>query len=282
MKNPFQPGHWLLLAVVALGLNGCNKGRSGQDNLHSVLWVQTSAEYAATTTGIYAAATRALQDIVEAASGDTGRMVVVMDLDETIVDNSRFKAHQLQANFGAPLRTWDQWMAMRNATAVPGALEFIGAAREMGVKVMIVTNRRCAVRTGDDRVCPQEEDTLANLQELGLRFDGDSIFLRGERPPERCVDYLSGVERVSGAWVSADKASRRSCVMHDNDIVMMFGDQLGDFVTNPDNSTLDSREAAMNEYEDRWGKTWFLIPNPTYGTWLLLLYPDRREHLHGN
>jgi acid phosphatase len=282
MNKRIQQSLWLVLSVFALGLSGCSKSRSGQDNLHSVLWVQTSAEYAATTTGIYAAATRALQDSVEARAGDTERMVIVMDLDETIVDNSRFKAHELQADLGSPLKTWDEWITLQNATAVPGAIEFIEAAQGMGVKVMIVTNRRCVVRTGDDRVCPQEDDTLANLRQLGLQFDGESLFLRGERSPDRCVDYLSGVERLSGAWATADKASRRSCVMHDYDIVMMFGDQLSDFVTNPEVSTLDSREASLNEYEDRWGKSWFLIPNPTYGTWLRLLYPDKREHLHGN
>jgi acid phosphatase len=152
----------------------------------------------------------------------------------------------------------------------------------MGVKVMVVTNRRCVARPGVAAECPQEADTLANLQALGLEMDGDSIFLRGERPPEKCLDYLSADESQHGTWASADKSSRRSCVQHDYDIVMMFGDQLSDFVTNPEVSTLESRAMSLAEHEDRWGRSWFLIPNPTYGTWLRLLYPDKTAHLHGN
>jgi acid phosphatase len=273
---------WLVFLVISVSLGGCTKSSGRQENLDAVLWVQTSSEYVATTTGIYAAATRALKQAVDARDGKSGRMVVVMDLDETIVDNSRYKAHQIQSDFGSPLKAWDQWIELRNATAVPGALNFISAARGMGVLVMIVTNRRCVARPGDDAYCPQEEDTLANLQQLGLQFDGESLFLRGERPPEQCLDYLSAEESQSGTWASADKSSRRSCVRHDYEIVMMFGDQLSDFVTNPETSTLESRKASLAQYEDRWGRSWFLIPNPTYGTWLRLLYPDKRTHLHGN
>ena len=273
---------WLVLSVVSIGLVGCTKSSGRQENLNSVLWVQTSSEYVATTTGIYAAATAALKNIVDARDGNTERMVVVMDLDETVVDNSKYKAHQIQSDFGAPLKTWDQWIALRNGTAVPGALGFISAAQEMGVTVMIVTNRRCAARPDDEAECPQEEDTLANLRQLGLQVDGESIFLRGERPPEQCLDYLSAGESEQGTWSSADKSSRRSCVRHDYEIVMMFGDQLSDFVTNPEVSTLESRQMSLAEHEDRWGKSWFLIPNPTYGMWLRLLYPDKKAHLHGN
>jgi hypothetical protein len=55
---------WLVMATVAVSLSGCSKGSGRQENLNAVLWVQTSSEYAATTTGIYAAATTTLENIV--------------------------------------------------------------------------------------------------------------------------------------------------------------------------------------------------------------------------
>ena len=271
----------ILIFLSLIILCGCTRSSGEQDNLNAVLWVQTSVEYTATTSGIYAAATAALQQTIAAEIDVPGRMVVVMDLDETILSNSRFKAHQLLQKSREQSKTWDQWIVLRNATAVPGAVEFIKASQELGVTVRIITNRRCLERPDDRDDCPQKEDSLANLRQVGVKIDGSAILMRGEQSPERCLGLLSGAEKEAGGWSTIDKTSRRECVSQDFDIMMMVGDQLGDFVGDSGRSTLASRDASLMQYQDKWGKTWFMLPNPTYGTWFMLLYPDRRAHLVG-
>jgi predicted secreted acid phosphatase len=73
--------------------------------------------------------------------------------------------------------------------------------------------------------------------------------------------------------------SRRQCVELDNDIVMLVGDQLGDFVGGIEETALASRNAIVDQYKENCGSIWFVIPNPIYGAWLNLLQPDKRSHL---
>ena len=275
----FQSQCLAILFFTSVFLCGCTRAGGGQDNLNAVLWVQTSVEYTATTTGIYEAATTELRRVVEARA-DAGRpLAVVLDLDETILDNSRYKAHELLVRSQDRRKSWDQWIALRNATAVPGAVEFVRVSQELGVAVYVITNRRCEPRLDSKGECPQQEDSLANLLQTGLKIDDQALLFRGERPPEQCLELLIGAERETGSWSTADKTSRRACVRHDFDVVLIAGDQLSDFVGDIGNSTLESRDALQSQYQHMWGRTWFMIPNPTYGAWFRLLYPDRRSHL---
>ena len=60
---------------------------------------------------------------------------------------------------------------------------------------------------------------------------------------------------------------------------MLIGDQLGDFIGGLEETTPESRKVLLEQYRGKWGDTWFMIPNPTYGSWLDLLQPDKRSHL---
>jgi len=271
----------VLLLLISTILCACTRSSGREENLNAVLWVQTSVEYIATTTGIYAAATAALQQSFDVEIDAPGQMAVVLDLDETIFNNSRYKAHELQVKSREQITSWDQWAALRNATAVPGAVEFIRASQELGVNVRIITNRRCAKRPNDLDSCPQREDVLANLRHIGVEINDYALLMKGDKPPDRCMGLLSDAEKEAGTWSTSDKTSRHECIGHDYDIVMMLGDQLSDFVGDSGSLTLASRDALQSQHQDKWGKTWFMIPNPTYGAWWRLLYPDRRSHLRG-
>ena len=170
-------------------------------------------------------------------------------------------------------------MVATNATAIPGALEFIRASKDLGTRVRCVTNRECLQRVGTADDCPQKDDTLANLRQLGIEVDRDALFLRGERVPDRCSRLLTESEHER--WTSRDKSSRRQCVALDGEIVMLFGDQLGGFIGGLEDSTPASRRALLDQYEGNWGSSWFMIPNPVYGWWLELLQPDKRSYLRG-
>jgi len=274
-------GHLLALSIISVNIFGCAKPGGEHENLDAFLWVQTSPEYSAAVIGTYAAATDALERVVAADPAAVGQMVIVMDVDETVVNNSLYLAIRQLNNVRVKQVKWDQRIALREATAIPGALDFIEASQSMGVSVQFITNRQCRDRADNSGYCPQKEDTLANLRQLGVSVDPQDLYLRGEQPPDSCLSLLADEEQQSGRWTSSDKTSRRQCVELDHDIVMLFGDQLSDFVGGYGSSTLASRDALLEQYRENWGNTWFLIPNPIYGRWLSLLKHDKQAHVKG-
>jgi acid phosphatase len=271
----------LSLSVLSVSILGCAKPGGGRENLDAFLWVQTSAEYSAAVIGTYNAATDALERVVATDPAAVGQMVVVMDVDETVLSNSLYLATRQLQIAGDQQVSWDSRIALREATAIPGAIDFIAASRGLGVSVQFITNRQCRDRTDNTGDCPQKEDTLANLRQVGVNIDPEDLYLRGERPPDQCLSFLSDEESQSGTWIASDKTSRRQCVELDRDIVMLVGDQLSDFIGEHGTSTQASRDSLLDEYRDNWGRTWFLIPNPVYGHWLNLTKSDKLTHVRG-
>jgi 5'-nucleotidase (lipoprotein e(P4) family) len=269
------------LCVLFANLCGCVKTSDEQDNLNAVLWVQTSSEFVAATMGTYANATAALRRMVADNPTTVDQMTVVMDIDQTILDSSGYPAQNILDHTDYHAETLDQYLALREGTALPGAVEFINASRDLGVDVFYITSRPCRKRTGNSDYCPQKEDTLVNLRQAGVEIDADELFLRSENVPERCLEFLSDRERQQGKWTDGDKTSRRQCVELDREIVMLIGDQLNDFIGGSANSTPESRKELVDHHKDNWGKTWFMIPNPTSGSWLNLLQPEKQLHLRG-
>jgi acid phosphatase len=238
----------------------------------ATLWARNSSEYRAVSEGIYVAAREALAagladgtwTAEPSQAGDVAALppAVVMDIDETVLDNSGPQA-ELMVNgtcFAGVPATWDAWLAKRSAPAVPGAAEFIRAARAMTdpsgrpVRVFFITNRECAPRAGSAASCPQQDDTLANLESLGLGAPTltDDLMLKGERPE----------------WES-EKLVRRQAVAGGYRIVLNVGDDLADFLPDVRHATVAGRDAARCAREDWWGRRWFLLPNPMYGSWLV-------------
>lgn len=259
----------LLLMLASLGAAGCATGPSQgpaqtHDNLDAVTWLQSSTEYAAVTSSLYASAAAALKEI--ASAGDPATMAVVLDIDETVLDNSPYQAQLIADNTVYDSATWDDWIEQGSATAVPGVVDFIRTSQALGVHVAFVTNRSCRPRADTTDVCPQKEETLENLEDVDIDTRETTLYIRRERPPEACMADLSEEERAAGVW-SSDKTSRRSCVERERRIVMLFGDQLGDFTAEPDDLDETSARELAGSYAGNWGKTWFMLPNPTYGGW---------------
>ncbi|MEX1995139.1 MAG: HAD family acid phosphatase [Steroidobacteraceae bacterium] len=243
----------------------------------ATLWVRNSSEFRAASEGIYRnalmALERSLADLSWSAEpaqvGDLSGLppAVVMDIDDTVLDNSEPQARMIlqrtcPEQFAAD---WDAWVAERAAPAVPGAAEFIRAARAMKdpqgrhVRVFFITNRECGRRADDDSACPQETDTAENLRALGLDSPtlADDLMLKGERPD----------------WPS-EKIPRRMAVAYGYRIVLNVGDDFGDFLPDVRRQSVIERERARCAHRDRWGTRWFLIPNPMYGSWQTVMGPD--------
>jgi acid phosphatase len=243
----------------------------------ATLWARNSSEFRAASEIIYRAAGNALAtgladpdwSAEPSQSGDLAALppAVVMDIDETVLDNSEPQAEMMLKGtcFAEFPATWDAWLARRSAPAVPGAAEFIRAARSMKdpsgrpVRVFFITNRECGRRAGNESACPQQDDTAANLVSLGLGSPtlGEDLMLKGERPE----------------WES-EKLTRREAVAASHRIVLNVGDDLADFLPDVRRTTVAARDAARCAREDYWGRRWFLLPNPMYGSWLVALGQD--------
>jgi acid phosphatase len=241
------------------------------------LWLRHSAEFRAASEIIFRAAETALRSGLAdpawtaepAQTGDLSALppAVVMDIDETVLDNSAPQARMIleETCFEEFEAVWDAWLAERAATAVPGAAAFIRAARAMNdpqgrhVRIFFVTNRECDTRPGDDSTCPQQVDTAANLEKLGLGALtlAEDLMFKGER-----ADWLS------------EKLSRRLEIAKSHRIVLNVGDDFGDFLPDVRRQTAAERERARCAHRERWGRQWFMIPNPMYGSWLVALGPD--------
>ena len=226
------------------------------DNLNAVLWVQRSAEYQAAAIQTYRAAAEYLDKalaephwdaLVPSERDNHGhglKPAVVLDIDETVLDNSPYQARLVRDGLEYSDPTWDAWVEERRARPVPGVLEFARAANERGVTLVYISNRAVHLK----------QATLDNLRAAGLPVADESVFLGLGTVVEGCEQEGS------------EKDCRRRLAGRHYRVLMQFGDQLGDFV-HIDANTPEHRQALLEEYDDWFGERWWMLPNPTYGSW---------------
>lgn len=222
--------------------------------LNATLWMQTAVEYDGLTRGAYRLAEvmmeRALAD--SAWSADLEQVdrspdayhdkppAVVLDVDETVLDNSAYQARLIQQDETFDSESWLAWCREQQADAVPGARAFTQRADALGVQVIYLTNRDASV----------EEATRDNLKDLGFPVNDapDAVLTQGERPD----------------WEAKDP--RRAWVADRYRVLLLIGDNLGDFVE-PADTSLAAREDMAEQHQQFWGERWIALPNPQYGSW---------------
>jgi acid phosphatase len=232
----------------------------GRETVNATLWMQRAAEYRIAAEQVYGLATERLTTaiaapgtaVVEQRGADPATLArlptaIIVDLDETVLDNSFYQARRALAGGEFDESSWDAWVSEGAAPAVPGAVGFLRAASRAGHKVFYVTNRSCPRGTAPGAGCPSREATLRNLVALGLPDAGapDALLQRGDRPE----------------WSGSSKVSRRAWVAERYRIVALAGDDLHDFVDRADYAQRREELAPL------FGTRWFLLPNAMYGSW---------------
>jgi 5'-nucleotidase (lipoprotein e(P4) family) len=224
----------------------------GHQGLMATLYVQKSAEFYSNSIGIYNSAMDKLPALVEdknytaaleQTSGFSGKPpAVILDIDQTVLDNIAYQARLIENGKYYP-DGWDAWCMEEKAYYIPGVEQFLAFATSLGVEVFFVTNRTANL----------EEATRNNLEKLGFSFSTklDQLLMKDEKPE----------------WTS-DKTSRRQLIANDYRIVMMIGDNFGDFVSlDVNRSSTEQRNDVAKTYNEMWGHSWFMLANPTYGDW---------------
>ncbi|MCS7079807.1 MAG: hypothetical protein NZ585_07125 [Chloracidobacterium sp.] len=224
--------------------------------LDANLFVQTSAEYVACCLQTYAWASERLRQRLATAPPSELPPAVIMDLDETVLDNAGFQSYLDRESKVYDQAAWDRWERDFSAETrlVPGAKGFIEEAERAGVTVFYISNRTMA------------EPTIAALQRNGLSVEriGERLLLQTD---------------------TSDKTARRRAVEEKYRVLLYVGDNLRDFseiFVTPKLAPEDAiaaRRTAVERQAYRFGTDWFLLPNPVYGEWKKPLGDEPRRFL---
>lgn len=233
------------------------------DSLNATVWYQTSVERDLVYREVYRAAGERLSAALadrrwdalpkEDRDNDPRGLppAIIVDVDETVLDNSPSQVRQIRERRGFDGAAWDAWVEERKAKALPGAVEFLNAAAKRGVTVFYVSNRDASLA----------DATVDNLRKAGFPLADARQFLGLGTLVEDCEQKGS------------EKSCRRQLVGRTHRVLMQFGDQVGDFVQIVAN-TPEGRRAAIAPYADWIGQRWWVLPNPLYGSWEPALFDN--------
>ena len=218
------------------------------DNEHQVggiLWTQTSGEWRALSYQAFALARLRLDQDLRANRNRRIRRAVIVDVDETVLDNSPYQAMTVKTRTAYESKSWLAWCEKAQAAAIPGAVEFLRYANSRGVRVFYVTNRRES----------EKQCTAQNLKKVGFPDVSDATVLVR-------TDVSS-------------KQPRRDGVGRKHRVVLLVGDNLNDFAEIFEKSkTIESRLAATNLNKSNFGTRFIVLPNVMYGAWEEAIYGD--------
>jgi len=218
--------------------NRLETSESQRDQVQSelaVLWFQTSGEAKALFIQGYQLAEQRLSEILAQKIRRSRPLAVVLDLDETVLDNSSYQVEAIKSGKGYPYR-WSEWIEKARAPVLPGARRFLEFAQREQVEIFYISNRKVA----------ELDATIRNLEWLKLPFKKENIFLRS---------------------TESSKETRRFEVLKTHQIALLLGDNLGDFAETFDKRSIIERAKEVKELHHEFGNRFIVFPNPMYGDW---------------
>ena len=243
-------------APVAAAVAPAAAGPAADDNLNAVAWSQTAIEhdllYVQTYRDAQMQLLKALKDPRWDALSKNDRVAplkglkpaVVLDVDETALDNSPYQARLIKSGGEYNEADWAAWCKEEAARALPGAVEFTRFAAKHGIAVIFISNRAKDL----------DSVTLDNLRQVGFPVSGPDAFLG-------LGTFVEGCEQIG-----TEKGCRRQLISRKYRVLMQVGDQIGDFADVIANNA-EGRQQAMADYLSWIGTRWFILPNATYGSW---------------
>ena len=208
-----------------------------------LLWMRTSAEYRALAYQGYNVAMNAVKMAVTDPSHQRKPLAIVLDADETVVDNTKLMGESIvngNGHFDAPW--WRQAVHQGKSQAMPGAVEFLNEVHKQGVEIFYVSNRYAPVNL---------DVTIQNFKELGF--------------PSVDKDHILLFEKDS------DKQPRFDMIAKKYYVVLYMGDNVGDFPIGTKGKTLAERNDIIDAHKEDFGTTFVVFPNPAYGSWVSAL-----------
>ena len=208
-----------------------------------LLWMRTSAEYRALAYQGYNVAMNAVKMAVTDPSHQRKPLAIVLDADETVVDNTKLMGESIangNGRFDAPW--WRAAVHKGESRAMPGAVEFLNEVHKQGVEIFYVSNRYAPVNL---------DVTIENFKELGF--------------PSVDKNHVLLFEKDS------DKQPRFDAIAKKYNVVLYMGDNAGDFPIGAKGKTLAERNGIIDAHKEDFGTTFVVFPNPAYGSWVSAL-----------
>jgi 5'-nucleotidase (lipoprotein e(P4) family) len=249
MKKFWFPTLLLVLVLVTscrIAQNG-KKSAGHVDVQHSehltssVLWYQLSGEMRALYFQGYNVARYNLDNFLKESKSDKKKAVVV-DIDETLLNNSPYEAKIILNNQAFEPKSWNEWVLLAKADTLPGAHGFLKYAESRGVETFYISNR----------MVDEVQATMKNLEAFGFPY----------------VDEAHMIFKTT----TSSKEERRDKVLKNYDILLFCGDNLGDFAAAFESRTFTTNIDSVNKYAAEFGKRFIVLPNPMYGDWEKPIY----------
>ncbi len=196
---------------------------------NDVRWVTNSSEYKILCEQLYKNAWDNLAATLKEADTQTA---IIMDLDETVLDNSKYQIGLVEKNESYNPESWSIWVNLQEAELVPGAKEFIDRVRTTNTRIIFLSNR----------MAKNESPTIENMKRLQIYDESDIFLLRLDKADKK---HVRRAEAINGTGRLQDIGPMK--------ILGYFGDAYHDF---PDEN---------NTYI--FGENMFMFPNPMYGKW---------------
>ena len=195
---------------------------------NDVKWVVSSSEYVLLCEQIYRNAWLSIKHKLMVMDNP----VIIMDLDETVLDNSEYQINLFMKGEEYKPNSWNRFVKKEISKLVPGVKEFLEKyRRNPNAKIIYISNRDASTLAA----------TKNNMQELGIYDEGDVFLLKKDKNDSKVIRRK---EVVLGTGRMKTYGSQK--------IIAYFGDAEGDFPKD-------------NQYE--FGINKFIFPNPMYGEW---------------
>ncbi len=235
-----------IAGLIVMGFISSELNPLSNQLVNSVLWYQHSDEMKA----IYLQNFNIAKQIVEMESiknQNQRRLAVIVDIDETMLDNSPFEGRLIHTGKSFNHDLWDQWVKRSEAKALPGAAEFTQFAKRHGVDVFYISNRNVT----------NTQATLENLRKQGFAFADSAHLLLKDK--------------------TSDKTQRRQQVRSLYKVILYLGDNMGDFDQIYKMGSKEYDSTALWRDSNLWGTRYIVMPNPMYGTWEHTLFPRGKK-----
>ncbi len=233
----------LLLAATAAMAQTATRGLE-------IKYVRDSAEYATLTREVYRVAGRMATAAGKSVKGPWG---VILDVDETTLDNSQYQIDRGIYGLDYESASWAEWMQREQAGSVPGVKQFLDAVRAAGGRVIFITDREAMATTPSGTKVDGTKATRENLDRNQLWNSADLLCLKTQSSDTK------DVRRKSVATGTGPCSWSGTAVT----IVAFVGDQMTDFPQPPESSIF-----PMAGKDDAFGTSLFLLPQPMYGKWV--------------
>jgi 5'-nucleotidase (lipoprotein e(P4) family) len=211
-------------------------GEASRKPSPEIQWTRNSAEHRAVFLQNYALATRIVRERSMGLAPNT--WAVILDADETVIDNSQFQKEQAASGRNYTPTAWSEWCLRGEAKPLPGVIPFLQEVHRLGGRIAIVTNREAQLLKA----------TEENFRMESIPFDQILCRTSSSAKDARLESIENG--KTPLGWPPMK-------------VILWVGDNVQDFP----NMTQKQMLTGADEAYSKFGSEYLILPNPMYGSW---------------